>query len=200
MWKVTISNLLSNIVFNQVFQSQELAQVWVNEQIEKNVWGKPARQVTSLEAGEEVLILSQEEILIDAEMPELGTQTLYNLKADYEVNGPTEILASGNSPEARDLRLQEKLSQAELWEKYYLYGDKVKKYFTYLINTRPITSEQKNSIQAMPEIIAIDTQLKFGRLLQAKALAQALVTDEALIFQEDVDKVCEFIDDLIANA
>ena len=200
MWKVTVSNLLSNIVFNQVFESQELAQAWIDSCVEKNVWGKPARQVTSLEVGEEILVLSQEEILIDAEMPELGTQTLYNLKADYEVDGPTEILASGNSPEARDLRLQEKLAQADLWEKYYLYGDKVKKYFTYLINTRPITSEQKNSIQAMPEIIAIDVQLKFGRLLQAKALAQALVADEALIFQEDVDKVCEFIDDLIANA
>lgn len=197
MWKVTVGNLLSNIVFNQVFESQELAQAWIDSCVEKNVWGKPARQVTSLEAGEEVLILSQSDI-VNGLQEVVGT--VYNLKADYEIDGPTEILASGNSPEARDLRLQEKLAQADLWEKYYLYGDKVKKYFTYLINTRPITSEQKNSIQAMPEIIAIDVQLKFGRLLQAKALAQALVADEALIFQEDVDKVCEFIDDLIANA
>lgn len=195
MWKVTVINLINDSIFGQEFNSEEIANAWLLENISKNTWGHPARSLYEVPEELQSLIISQEEILQE---DEVTFRTLYHLKAEYEITGPTEVLLTDDTPEARQLRLQDKLAHADLWEKYYLYGDKVKKYFTYLINTRPITSEQKNSIQAMPEILAIDVQLKFGRLLQAKALAQALVADEALIFQEDIDKVCEFIDDLLA--
>jgi hypothetical protein len=196
MWKVTILNLINDSVFGQEFNSEEIANAWLLENISKNTWGHPARSLYEVPEELQSLIISQEEIL---QADEVTFRTLYHLKAEYEITGPIEVLLSDNTDDARDLRLKDAINKAMMWDKYYNAGAMVKKYFTFLINTRPITSAQKNAIQAMPEIIAIDEQLKFGRLLQAKALAQALVADEALIFQADIDAVCLFIDDMVAT-
>ncbi len=196
MWKITVINLVNNYSFGAVYENELDAIAWVDSQVQNNTWGNPARSLYEVPEELQSLITSQEEVL---QNDEVTFRTLYHLKAEYEITGPYEITVNGSNAESRELRLQDAMAKALLWEKYYKSGELVKKYFTYLINSRPITSAQKNAIQAMPEIMAIDEQLKFGRLLQAKSLAQALVADEVLIFQADIDAICLFIDDMVGS-
>ena len=199
MYKIKVTNIIKNKIYTSEFETQQLANDWLNDQLSNNSFGNSAISLYEVPEGKEALVINSQLEYVNSEMPELGTRTRYDLKAEYEITGPYEVLLNDNTEDARELRLQDAINKAMMWDKYYNAGAMVKKYFTFLINTRPITSSQKNSIQAMPEILAIDEQLKFGRLLQAKALAQALVADETLIYQADIDAVCLFIDDMVGS-
>jgi len=117
---------LINSLLDASFETENESINWIENNLSNKSFGHPARSLYEVPEELQSLIISQEEIL---QSDEVTFRTLYHLKAEYEITGPTEVLLTDDTPEARQLRLQDKLAHADLWEKYYLYGDKVKKYF-----------------------------------------------------------------------
>lgn len=85
------------------------------------------------------------------------------------------------------------------YKKFKDFGSDVELYFTGLINNRGYTQVQKDSLQSNDNVLAILNELNFGRIGKAKSMVDALVADDNLFFEEDLQLVSSYMGEFLAG-
>lgn len=195
MYKITVINTKYNRNYSAKFESLSELEAWRDEQVDKNSWGLPDRVLVNPEGEQDIDFLISDNTEFDLE----GNPIRYvHMASEYNIV-IEEITESDNTDEGRALRLQNAQKQIELYKKMTEFGSFVKLYFTSLINSRPITQEQKDLIQTDVNILAIQEELNFGRIGKAKSMIALIDADEDLYYQEDLDKVILIMDDFLTD-
>lgn len=201
MYLVKANNLLNSRSFSAKFESEIEANEWLQERLNKNSWGRPARQaVKDQDAYDESLVISEFEDTQD-ELDENGntiqvSRTIVSLRAEYDYS-VEEIDLLANNDDAKEERLRVATEKANQYRVFKDFGEKVELYFTALINERNYTQEQKDSVQANADVLAVLGQLKFGRVAKAKGMVDAIVADEDLFFEADLDNISLLMADFL---
>ena len=196
MYLVKAQNILSGRNFKAAFDSELEANEWLQKHINKESWGKNARQVIKDEVEyDPSLYLSEFEDDDGAG----GTRIIVSLKAEFTYEGPTLIDGSGNSADDKKIRKINAQEKIQVWKKFKEFGQDVELYFTGLINDRNYTQEQKDAVQANTDVLAVLQQLQFGRIGKAKSMIDVIVADNDLFFEEDLQAVSKFMEDFLSE-
>ena len=198
MYLVKAQNILTSRVFQAKFDTEVEANSWLEEQKSKNSWGRPARQaVKDKDQYDESLVLSEFEDtdIIDGEN---FTRTIVSLRAEYDYF-VEQIDLSGSSPEAKEERFKQAQEASAALKPHFEFGQMVIHYFSRLMANRNFTQAQKDSVQADSDILAIFSELNFGRIAKAKGLVDAKQADETLFFQADLDIISQLMADFLAD-
>lgn len=192
MWKVKIKNIVNQREYQGVFKTEPDATSWIQQQENKQSWGRKARQaVRGMDSFDESLVLSEFE---DTDRD--GTvRTIVSLKKEYEITGPTLIDGSGNTTEDRKIRVQNVVKSVGIVDQAKKIGEIAAGYFSVLVAARGLTKAQKKTLRKNAEIKSILDELRFGSLDGAVLEMDAMTPDEVTIFQEDIDSIKQFIAD-----
>lgn len=196
MYIVKAENILNSRKFAANFDTEQDANEWLQARINKQSWGKNARQaVRGIDNFDESLVLSEFE-----DTDEFGeTRTIVSLKAEYTFDGPTLLDGSGSTPEDKSFRMSEAKKKAAMFKVFKDFGETVELYFTALINERNYTQEQKDSVQSDADVLAILSELKFGRIAKCKAMVDAKASDDALFYTSDLNAVSQLMADFLED-
>lgn len=195
MYLVKAINILNSRSYQAKLETEQEANEWLQKKINNQTFGKNARQaVRGQDEFDESLVLSEFEDEQDGE-----TRTIVSLKAEYTFEGPTLIDGSGSTAEDKSFRMNEARSKAALFKVFKEFGETVELYFTALINERSYTQEQKDSLQVNADVGAILAELKFGRIAKAKGLVDAMVADQDLFFEADLNQVSQLMSDFLED-
>lgn len=196
MYLVKWENILTGRSGQKKAETEAEANEWLQRKINKQHFGKNARQaVRDQDLFDESLVLSEFE-----DTNEFGeSRTIVSLKAEYTYEGPTLIDGSGVTEEDKQERKRVALEKVALFRKLKNFGEEVELYFTALINERNYTSEQKDSLQVNTDVGAILAELKFGRIGKAKSMIDAMVADEDLFFEADLEAVSKHMEDFLSE-
>lgn len=199
MYIVKASNALrENGSYIQKFETEIEANNWLQKHIQKETWGRNARQaIRGQDEFDESLVLSEFEDTQE-ELGETVTRIIVSLKAEYTYS-MEEIDINGTSEESKRERKKNVMEKVQLFKKMKSFGEEVELYFTALINERNFTSAQKDSIQQNESVLNILELLSFGRIGSAKSLVDALVADEDLFFEADLQAVSKHMEDFLSE-
>lgn len=195
MYKISVVNNKNGRQFGAQFDNLSELELWKNSQITKNSWGLPQRMIINPEYS-----IDANDIISDITESDFeGNQVrkvILKPEYTYEIK---EVKMTDNDADGKKLRLEVAQKQIELYKKMTEFGSFVQLYFTSLINSRPITQEQKDQIQIDASILSIKEELNFGRIGKARNMISLIVADENLYYQEDLDKVLLIMDDFLAD-
>jgi len=196
MYIVKAQNILTEKQYQAQFDSNAEANQWLQSHIDRETWGRNARQaIRGQEAFEEELVISESD-----SVDEFGeTIVTVELKAEYLVTEPRLIDGSGSTQEDKDFRLKIAIESAERMRVYKDFGIVVELYFIDMINVRGYTQAQKDSLQVNADVGAVLSELGFGRIGNAKKLVDAIVADQDLFFESDLALVSQLMSDFLEN-
>lgn len=200
MYIVKAKNNLNDREFAAKFETEMEANQWLQKHIKKQTWGKNARQaVRDQDSFDESLVISEFEDTQEMPDGETITRTIVSLKAEYTFEGPTLIDGSGITPEDKEFRMSSAKAKAAQFKIFKDFGETVELFFTALINERNYTQAQKDALQVNADVGAVLAELKFGRIGKAKGLVDAMVADQDLFFESDLNEVSSLMADFLAE-
>lgn len=200
MYLVKVKNIINGLEFSPTFSTESEAGVWLEKEVERGTFGKPARQVIK---GEEIydnsLMLSEFEDQYIDDFGSEATRTIVSLKAEYTISGPVFLDGSGTTEEDRQMRMMDAQKRAEMFRVFKDFGETVELYFTSLINERSYTQGQKDAIQSDADVLLILGELKFGRIAKAKGMIDQKSADQSLFYADDLSKVSQLMSDFLED-
>lgn len=195
MFVAKANNIITNRDYKAFFNTESEATDWVQSQIAKGSWGRPARQVVKdVDIYDASLAISEFEDDDDV----YGVRTIVSLRAEYDYS-VEEIDVTANNDDAKTERARVASEKAAQFRVFKSFGETVELYFTALINERNYTQAQKDSIQADSDVLAILGELKFGRIAKAKGMVDNKAADESLFYQDDLDAVSLLMGDFLED-
>jgi len=200
MYLVKAQNILSGRKFSGEFESEQEANDWLQAQLNKENWGKNARQaIKDQDQYDPSLVISEFEDTQELPSGETETRTIVSLKAEYTFEGPTLIDGSGATPEDKSFRMEKARKKAAQFKIFKEFGETVELFFTALINERGYTQAQKDAIQSDTDVLAILAELKFGRIAKCKGMIDAKNADENLFYTADLNEVSQLMADFLED-
>ena len=200
MFIVKANNILNDRNYSAKFETESKANEWLQEHISKQTFGKNARQaIKDQDQYDPSLVISEFEDTQELPNGETEIRTIVSLKAEYTFEGPTLIDGSGATPEDKQFRMDEARNKASQFKVFKEFGETVELYFTALINERNYTQAQKDSLQVNAEVGAVLTEFKFGRIAKAKGLVDAMVADQDLFFESDLNEISRLMADFLED-
>jgi hypothetical protein len=185
MKKISIINNVNGRQFGAQFETQELAQAWIDQQVAKNSWGKPDRWLQETDGTHsDVRVVESDE----------GNYNEYFFPCDYEIS-----IVDISEEYDRKQRLANLKKDAAKNIKDIEFGLDLIGYVGKLNEDKNLTHEQKNSMKSNSYIKNIMFMLQAGRIGYAKSLVELYQPDGVLLTEQDRQGILQLINDYLAE-
>jgi hypothetical protein len=187
-FKVEIKNLNDVVTHGGEFETEELANSWVEENSPSGAWGKLERVIPRSEATND----------------EINTELLEEIAAEFEGFGedglPVQVqpervrLKKTFSVTISDITSQ-KIAESKVSEAFaeMQKGANILAKFRAMNKLKSLTKQQKKAIRSNPVVKEIIEALSVGDIEDAKDLVEAFVPDGSLITENDKAIILEEI-------